>query len=170
MFENGVVVLYRELYDSCTKSCAFVNICHSDMLLCDCAVQFLHVAVVLSGDIHRVFLCVAAACGNPGFPENGQTQFSTTTFNSVATYTCDSGYTLQGSNSRTCQASGQWSGSVPQCNRELKFWSTVTGLNWINTRNYHMDLNFRKTKLLRIVDFHVFHVFIFADAHLIILY
>ena len=31
------------------------------------------------------------------------------------TYTCDVGYTLQGSNSRTCQFNGQWSGSVPQC-------------------------------------------------------
>ena len=36
------------------------------------------------------------------------------------TYTCDVGYTLQGSNSRTCQSNGQWTGSLPQCQRTLK--------------------------------------------------
>ena len=52
-------------------------------------------------------------------------QYSTTTYNSVVTYTCEEGYTLQGSNNRTCQSSGQWTGSVPQCNRELAIWSTL---------------------------------------------
>ena len=55
-------------------------------------------------------------CGDPGTPTNGQRSLSGTTYNSVVTYTCDVGYTLQGSNSRTCQPDGQWSGSVPQCN------------------------------------------------------
>ena len=45
--------------------------------------------------------------------------FSSTIYNSVVTYTCDVGYTLQGSNSRTCQSNGQWSGSVPQYQRML---------------------------------------------------
>ena len=57
----------------------------------------------------------AINCGDPGTPTNGQRSLSSTTYNSVVTYTCDVGYTLQGSNSRTCQSSGQWSGSVPQC-------------------------------------------------------
>ena len=58
-------------------------------------------------------------CGDPGTPTNGQRSLSSTTYNSAVTYTCDVGYTLQGSNSRTCQSDGQWSGSVPQCNREF---------------------------------------------------
>ena len=58
-------------------------------------------------------------CGDPGTPTNGQRSLSSTIYNSVVTYTCDVGYTLQGSNSRTCQVDGQWSGSVPQCNREF---------------------------------------------------
>ena len=62
----------------------------------------------------------ATDCGDPGTPTNGQHSLSSTTYNSVVTYTCDVGYTLQGSNSRTCQSSGQWSGSVPQC---LGTWS-----------------------------------------------
>ena len=58
-------------------------------------------------------------CGDPGTLSNGQHTLSSTTYNSVVTYTCDVGYTLQGSNSRTCQSDGQWSGSIPQCNRKL---------------------------------------------------
>ena len=58
---------------------------------------------------------LAVDCGDPGTPTNGQHNLSSMTYNSVVTYTCDVGYTLQGSNSRTCQLSGQWNGSVPQC-------------------------------------------------------
>ena len=58
-------------------------------------------------------------CGDPGTLTNGQRSLPSTTYNSVVTYTCDVGYTLQGSNSRTCQSDGQWSGSVSQCISEL---------------------------------------------------
>ena len=58
-------------------------------------------------------------CGDPGTLTNGQRSLPSTTYNSVVTYTCDVGYTLQGSNSRTCQSDGQWSGSVPRCISEL---------------------------------------------------
>ena len=58
-------------------------------------------------------------CGDPGPLTNGQHILFTTTYNSVAIFTCDVGYTLQGPNSRTCQSDGQWSGSVPQCIRML---------------------------------------------------
>ena len=61
----------------------------------------------------------AIDCGDPGTLANGQRSLSSTTYNSVVTYTCDVGYTLQGSNSRTCQSSGQWSGSVPHCTCKL---------------------------------------------------
>ena len=57
----------------------------------------------------------AVGCGDPGTPTNGQRSLSSTTYNSVVTYTCDVGYTLQGSNSRTCQSNGQWTESIPQC-------------------------------------------------------
>ncbi|XP_064386409.1 receptor-type tyrosine-protein phosphatase delta-like isoform X3 [Halichondria panicea] len=35
--------------------------------------------------------------------------------NTVATYTCDTGYTLDGGTTRTCGSSGVWSGSAPTC-------------------------------------------------------
>jgi len=37
------------------------------------------------------------------------------TYNSNATYYCDTGFSLSGSQSRTCQANGTWSGSPPTC-------------------------------------------------------
>lgn len=40
---------------------------------------------------------------------------TTTTLDSVATYTCGSGKVLTGSATRTCQSDGQWSGSAPTC-------------------------------------------------------
>ena len=72
-----------------------------------------------------LFSYPAVDCGDPGTPTNGQRSLSSTTYNSVVTYTCDVGYTLQGSNSRTCQSSGQWSGSVPQCSRMLHIVRTL---------------------------------------------
>ena len=33
----------------------------------------------------------------------------------VATYTCDTGYTLNGGTTRTCGSDGVWSGSAPVC-------------------------------------------------------
>jgi len=35
--------------------------------------------------------------------------------NGVATYTCATGYSMTGSNQRTCQVDGTWSGSEPTC-------------------------------------------------------
>ncbi len=35
--------------------------------------------------------------------------------NTVATYTCDTGYTLNGGTTRTCGSGGSWSGSAPNC-------------------------------------------------------
>ncbi len=33
----------------------------------------------------------------------------------VATYTCDTGYTLNGGTTRICRSDGIWSGSAPTC-------------------------------------------------------
>ena len=58
-------------------------------------------------------------CSDPGTPTNGQRSLSSTAYNSVVTYTCNVGYTLQGSNNRTCQSDGQWNGSMPQCTKSM---------------------------------------------------
>ena len=41
------------------------------------------------------------------------------TFSSVASYSCDQGFGLQGDATRVCQADGTWSGRTPQCISEF---------------------------------------------------
>ncbi len=43
----------------------------------------------------------------------------------VATYTCNPGYTLIGDSTRTCGSDGVWSGSDPICQRKLNGLCTV---------------------------------------------
>ena len=54
-------------------------------------------------------------CGIPQAPANGSVTVSGTTFNSTATYSCDSGYILHGNITRTCLETGLWSTSSPTC-------------------------------------------------------
>ena len=49
-------------------------------------------------------------------PDNGQVDTSNGTIvGSIATYTCDTGYALSGSQSRICGADGNWTSTVPMC-------------------------------------------------------
>jgi hypothetical protein len=60
--------------------------------------------------------CEPVDCG--GLPAPGQGSVSTaagTTFGATATYSCEPGYGIVGGASRTCQASGNWSGNAPTC-------------------------------------------------------
>ncbi|XP_064386127.1 sushi, von Willebrand factor type A, EGF and pentraxin domain-containing protein 1-like isoform X2 [Halichondria panicea] len=60
--------------------------------------------------------CVVVDCGPLTDPSNGMAvNTPTTTFESTATYSCNTGYTLTGNMTRTCQAKGDWSGSAPTC-------------------------------------------------------
>jgi formylglycine-generating enzyme required for sulfatase activity len=60
--------------------------------------------------------CQAVECGSLSPPANGSvTTPMGTRFNAMASYSCDSGYSLTGSSSRTCQADGSWTGSAPTC-------------------------------------------------------
>jgi hypothetical protein len=54
-------------------------------------------------------------CGPLGDPANGEVSVSSTTFSSVATYSCNTGYTLTGDDMRTCLETGLWSGSELTC-------------------------------------------------------
>ena len=62
------------------------------------------------------FLLAVVDCGNLTDPDNGQVNHTAgTTFGKTATYSCNTGYNLVGDSTRTCQATGNWSGSAPAC-------------------------------------------------------
>ena len=66
----------------------------------------------------------STTCSDLTVPANGMISYNMGTVslrpvNTVATYTCDPGYTLNGSTStRTCGSDGLWSGSAPTCQRK----------------------------------------------------
>ena len=75
-------------------------------------------------------LPTAVDCGPPTNPSNGAVDKSTgTTFMMTATYTCNTGYNIVGSESRTCGVNGTsgattltdgvWSPAAPTCESML---------------------------------------------------
>ena len=64
----------------------------------------------------------AVDCGTLTDPDNGSVNHTAgTTFGKTATYSCDTGYSLVGDSTRTCQATGNWSGSAPTCQGMLLY-------------------------------------------------
>ncbi|CAI8036469.1 Sushi, von Willebrand factor type A, EGF and pentraxin domain-containing protein 1 [Geodia barretti] len=57
-------------------------------------------------------------CGALEKPVSGSVSFSNgTVMGSLATYSCDAGYAVQGNTTRTCLASGSWSATAPTCEK-----------------------------------------------------
>lgn len=54
-------------------------------------------------------------CGDPGTPANGVKLGSANTYQSVVSYACKTGFAMRGGSQRTCQASGEWTGSLALC-------------------------------------------------------
>ena len=55
-------------------------------------------------------------CTDPGVPTNGQRSGQSYSYNSVVTFSCNTGYTLTGANSLICLSSGSWNDTAPTCN------------------------------------------------------
>ncbi|CAH1787620.1 unnamed protein product, partial [Owenia fusiformis] len=60
-------------------------------------------------------VCTIVDCGALATPTNGFQTGTTTTYQSVITFGCNTGYTFSGSATRTCQANGAWSGTTAFC-------------------------------------------------------
>ena len=48
-------------------------------------------------------------------PDNGVVMQGNREYQTIANYTCDPGFGLDGDEMRTCQADGMWSGEQPTC-------------------------------------------------------
>lgn len=57
------------------------------------------------------------SCSRLPRPENGNVWWNSTIFNSIASYSCNVGFVLNGVSQRVCQASGYWSNRPPLCSR-----------------------------------------------------
>ena len=104
----------------------FVYLNYSHHSMCTCEIwssECFYYYVMICSDCWIISNCLFTAvvnCGTPPAPPaNGQRRGSGITFRSTVTYSCNTGYTLTGSNRRTCMASGQWNGSTPNCTGEL---------------------------------------------------
>ena len=68
---------------------------------------------------HSSFAVIS--CPTPGVivsPDNGRVSVGGVTIGSVATYSCDDGFTLMGTATRTCTSDGTWSGDNPTCDND----------------------------------------------------
>ena len=54
-------------------------------------------------------------CSKLSRPANGEVFWESTEFNSIASYSCDEGYVLNGASERVCLANGFWSDRQPLC-------------------------------------------------------
>ena len=59
---------------------------------------------------------ISCILGGDGVPDPGDT----------CTYTCNNGYVLTNSNTRTCQSDGSWSNSALMCSRSKQFHIYIT--------------------------------------------
>ena len=79
----------------------------------------------------------AVSCGPPPSIGNGFINSSTgTTFGETTTYSCDSGYTLSGSDNIACQANMTWE-TPPVCSRE-SFSKIASQLNSFNSDSFKL--------------------------------
>ena len=90
-------------------------------------------------------------CGALNDPNNGDVSLTGTTFESTATYSCSVGYVLEGEQTRTCQATGEWSGTAPHCRRKCPHYPIYSQVNFVL-------LKFLQTASLVVVDCGYIHI------------
>ncbi len=61
------------------------------------------------------FTTTVSQCPSLNSPLNGRVTTSSRAIGDTAAYSCNNGYALTGSSTRTCQSGGVWSGNEPTC-------------------------------------------------------
>ena len=87
------------------------------------------------------FIILLASCPTLTDPSNGTVNCSlgddeVPSYEDTCNFTCDTGYELTGSDTRTCQSNGSWSGSIVMCGRGellLTYVHTIGVKKCINT-------------------------------------
>ncbi|KAM4012288.1 beta-2-glycoprotein 1-like isoform 2-T2 [Anomaloglossus baeobatrachus] len=107
IFRPGRVV-YNAL-DIVTYSCVpgFVKASGNDKAVCQ----------TLGNWEHATLRCTRRQCPVPAAPENGSVYYKEITYQSVASFSCDEGHRLLGSNETECLVSGGWSAPPPACEK-----------------------------------------------------
>ena len=66
-----------------------------------------------------MYMCyVLVDCGDPGIPDNGNSNFTDTREGSIVTYTCTANFELVGNSTQTCELTPDgafWSFTRPEC-------------------------------------------------------
>ena len=83
----------------------------------------------------------STTCSDLTKPTNGMIAYNIETnslrpVDTVATYTCDTGYTLNGDTTRACESGGMWSGSAPVCQckwNEFSVFHVMYGFSYRDT-------------------------------------
>ena len=70
----------------------------------------------------NVLFILLVSCPSLDDPSNGMINCSPgddefPTYEDTCNFTCNTGYVITGSNTRTCQSDGSWSGSIAMCER-----------------------------------------------------
>ena len=100
--------------DFCCLATEGLNVvCSRSLCLC------IHVYVI---NMYSIFCCIfplGITCPDLENPANGAVTVNGMNPGDTATYTCISGYELEGADTLTCGSDGMWSPEPPVCTREL---------------------------------------------------
>jgi hypothetical protein len=79
---------------------------------------------------HEVPTCKEISCEIPNISENVIVDSGVQLVGTVAKFTCSRGRYLVGNNTRSCMATGFWSGKSPICRGEILYWRKISNLNF----------------------------------------
>ena len=115
-----------DLVGNSTRVCETTGLWSGSAPTCPSKLVIINHQVRLCIYVYIFLLSTVVDCGPLPNPVNGQVNTTGTTYGQTATYSCNTGYRLLGDSTRTCQATGSWSGSAPTCHGTL----LLSGINY----------------------------------------